>query len=60
MNLPTEKWSFRVARKRRAVQGRLGFYKSGVKYEQKWYGLTLPYIDIRFIKFLQWGIPQPE
>ncbi len=58
MKLPTEKWAILIVRQRREIQGRIGFYKSGVKDKEKWYGLTLPYIDIRFIKFLQWGIPQ--
>ena len=60
MILPTEKWAVMIVRKRRAIQGRLGFYKCGVKDKEKWYGLALPYIDIRLIKFLRWGIPQPE
>ncbi len=60
MILPTEKWAFMIVRKRRAVQGKLGFYKSGVKDEERWYGLVLPCLDIRLIKFLQWGIPQSE
>jgi formylmethanofuran dehydrogenase subunit E len=60
MELPKEKWAFIIVRKRREIQGKLGFYKSGVKDQQAWYGLTLPCIDIRFIKFLQWGKPQKE
>lgn len=60
MNLPTEKWVFLIVRKRRTIQGRLGFYRSGVKDKEVWYGLTLPYFDIRFIKFLQWGIDQSK
>jgi len=58
MNLPTVKWQFYIQRVRRSVQGRIGFYRAGVQNEQIWYGLTLPYIEIRFIKFLQWGNPQ--
>lgn len=60
MILPTTKWAILIARQRRAIQGRNGFYKSGIKDKEKWLGLTLPYIDIRFIKYLQWGIPQAE
>lgn len=33
-------------------QNRFGFYISGIMGEQNWYGLELPWLDIRIVKYI--------
>jgi len=44
---------FLIIKRKRNMQTQFGFYKSGIKNEQKWYGLELPYIDFRIVKFIK-------
>ena len=46
------KFLIRFIGRNRRMQNDFGFYKSGIKNEQIWLGLELPYVDIRIIKFI--------
>ena len=47
------KYALRIIPRHLRIQNQFGFYKSGIKNEQTWYGLEVPFLDVRIVKFLK-------
>ena len=43
---------FLIIKRKRVAQNRMGFYRSGIYREQRWYGLEIPHLDFRIVRFL--------
>lgn len=43
---------FYIIRRKLQLQNIFGFYKSGIKNEQIWYGFEIPFLDFRVIIYV--------